>query len=234
MIKRATKSIGILGGMGPQASARMLEVMISMASSEFDARNGDDFPEIILDSIPVPDFISDTNNTKPALKMLNDRVKKLNLLGVSHFAIACNTARIFINDLSQVSDSPFISMIDEVAKEVLKRKIKKIGLLASPQTIKFNLYQKALKGKVETILPSDKEIDLLENVIRNIISGSGKNFSLDTKRLLGIAESLEKRRAEGIILGCTELPIVFLRDKGFLVFDSVEILSRALLRKHYK
>ena len=142
--------------------------------------------------------------------MLSDRVKKLNLLGISRFAIACNTAHIFINDLSQVSDSPFISMIDKVAKEVLKRKIKRIGLLASPSTIKFNLYQKALKGKVETILPSDKEIDLLENVIRNIISG--KNSSLDTKRLLSIAKSLERRGAEGIILGCTELPLIFPKD----------------------
>lgn len=231
-MKKQKKSIGIIGGMGPQASSRMLEVMISIASSEFNARNGDDFPEIIVDSIPVPDFISDSKNTKPAFKILNDRVKKLNLLGVSHFAIACNTAHIFINDLSLTSKSPFISMIDEVVKEVLKRKIKRIGLLASPSTIKFNLYQKALKGKVETILPSDKEIDLLENVIRNIISG--KNSAIDTKKLLSITKSLEGRGAEGIILGCTELPIVFPKDKGFLLFDSVEILSRALLRKYYK
>ena len=113
-----------------------------------------------------------------------------------------------------------------------RKKINKVGLLASPMTIKFGLYQKALPNRVEIILPSIKQIEKIEDIIRNVIAG--RNSIIDSRKLLRIAKSLEKRGVQGIILGCTELPFVFPRNKGFLVFDSVEILSRALLRKHYK
>lgn len=232
MKNQSKKTIGIIGGMGPEASARMLQVLVSMAADEFGARSGEDFPEIIVDSIPVPDFISDKKNISLALNMLRNRVKKLNVFGVSNFGIACNTAHILLQDLSSVSDVPFISMIDEVARAVLEKKISRIGLLASPTTIKFGLYQKTLEKNIEIFLPTHKQIEIIEEVIRKIISG--KNSLIDSKRLLNIALSLEKRGVQGIILGCTELPIVFPRDKGFIVFDSIEILSRALLRKHYK
>lgn len=53
------KVIGILGGMGPQASARLVQILVEMSTKEFGAKNCDDFPEIVLDSIPIPDFISD-------------------------------------------------------------------------------------------------------------------------------------------------------------------------------
>ncbi len=232
MKKRNVKSIGIIGGMGPGASARMLQVMVSMASDEFGARNGEDFPEIILSSIPVPDFISDKRNIQPALNMLKDRVKKLNIMNVSCFGIACNTAYILFDDLNLVSGAPFVSMIDEVANEIIQKKVKKIGLLASPMTIAAGLYQKVLENSMEVILPTDKQMEIIEDIIRNVIAG--RNSFIDSKRLLSIAKSLDKRGAQGIILGCTELPIIFPREKGFTVFDSVEILSRALLRKHYK
>lgn len=224
-------AICIIGGMGPEASARMLQVMVAMASKEFEAREGTDFPEIIVDSIPVPDFISDEKNIRPALNMLKARVKKLNKLEVSYFGIACNTAHILIASLASVSKAPFVSMVEEVAREVFSQKIRKVGLLASPSTIKFGLYQKAL-GEIEVILPQDSQIKYIESIIRKIIAL--KNNSKDVQGLIDIAESLRSRGAEGIILGCTELPIIFPKDNGFFIFDSVEILSRALLRKHYK
>lgn len=232
MKKQTNKSIGIIGGMGPEASARMLKVMVSMAADEFGARNGEDFPEIIVDSIPIPDFISDKKNIHTALNMLKKRVNKLNRFNISHFGIACNTAHILFDDLNLISDAPFISMIDEVAGEILQKKIGRVGLLASPMTIESGLYQKALENNIGVILPTYKQVEIIEDIIRNVIAC--RSSLIDSRRLLSITKSLEKRGAQGIILGCTELPIVFPRDKGFLVFDSVEILSRTLLRKHYK
>ena len=226
------KSIGIIGGMGPEASARMLGVMVGMATREFGARNGEDFPEIIVDSIPVPDFISDKTNIPSALKMLGSRVRKLNRFDISYFGIACNTAHILFDDLNLISDAPFVSMIDEVAGEILQKKISKVGLLASPMAIKAGLYQKVLKNNVEILLPTIKQTGIIEDIVRNVISG--RNSLIDSRRLMNIAKSLRKIGAEGVILGCTELPIVFPKDRGLLVFDSVEILSRALLHKAYE
>lgn len=224
--------IAILGGMGPEASAKMLEVMVSMATKEFGARDCRDFPEIIVDSIPVPDFISSKRNIGLASKMLVEHVRRLEMLDVSRFAIACNTAHIMLDILASESTVPFISMIDEVAKEAARNNLQTVGLLATPSTIKFGLYQKALeKFGIEVVLPTNKQVVELEKVIRKIISG--KNKSSDSKKLANVAHSLKSKGAQAIILGCTELPLAFPKEFELPVFNSIEILSRTLLKQFF-
>lgn len=70
---------------------------------------------------------------------------------------------------------------------------------------------------------------ILEQIIRNVIAG--KNTRLDNLELIKIAKSLVNRGAEGIILGCTELPLIFPKKFEIPVFDSLEILARALLKR---
>lgn len=227
------KVIGILGGMGPQASARLVQLLVDLSAKEFGAKNCDDFPEIILDSIPVPDFIADKKNKNAALKILKERTRRMNKMRVGIFAISCNTAHILLDDIQSVSRVPFVSMIDEIAKEVRMCRIKKVGLLASPATFKSGIFQKAfgLEGRL-IIKPSDKDQLVLEKIIRKVIAGEIRKQ--DNLKLVEIAGSLQKKGAEGIILGCTELPLVFLKRFGIPVFDSLEILARALLKVHYK
>lgn len=229
---KSTKAICILGGMGPRASAEMLRVLVDMASTEFGAKNGDDFPEILLDSIPVPDFISDKKRMPKALEILKKRVIRLSGFGVSNFGIACNTAHILLDDLRCLSSIPFISMIDVVSDEVSQRNVPKVGLLATPSTIRTRLYQKSLsKFGVGVVIPSAEQMVVLVQVIQRIISGIV--LQSDSKKLEQIARSMELKGAEGIVLGCTELPLVFPKTFSIYVFDSVEILARALLIKHY-
>lgn len=225
-------AIAILGGMGPEASAKMLEVMVSMATREFGAKDCRDFPEIIVDSIPLPDFISNKRNLPLATKILTNRVKQLQALNVSQFAIACNTAHILLDVLSSASSAPFVSMIDAVAHEAVGRGIKSVGLLATPSTIKSGLYQNALKPLgIEIILPSEKQVTDIEEVIRKVISGT--NTIADSNKLAKIASSLKQKGAQAIILGCTELPLAFPKKFKLPTFDSIEVLSRALLKQFF-
>lgn len=226
------KSIGILGGMGPQASACLLNILIDLSIKEFGAKDGDNFPEIILYSIPVPDFISDSNRKLKAFKMLKKRVIELNKCNVSCLSIACNTAHVLLENLQEVSEAPFISMIDEVARAVDKAQLEKVGILGTPLTIKSKLYQKALgKFNIECIEPGENELEILEKTIRNVIAGCA-NLN-DRDLLLSIADKLKKRGAEGFVLGCTELPLIFPKRK-LPVFNSLEILARSLLLNYYK
>ncbi len=225
--------IAILGGMGPEASAKMLEVMVSMAADEFDAKNCEDFPEIIIDSVPVPDFISSKKNLPLARKMLIGRVRKLNGFNIFSFAMACNTVHILAGDLQKVAGAPFVSMIESVAREVVASGITKVGLLATPSTINSGLYQKALsKNNIDLVLPTKAQISRIEGVIRRVISA--RNLQADAEKLVKITKSFEEKGAQGIILGCTELPLVFPKDFQLPVFDSIEILSRELLVRYYE
>jgi len=226
-------SIGIIGGMGPQASAYMYKTLIDLAISEFNAVNNDDFPEILLHSVPVPDFISSKEKREIALTMLKKRVKTLNNMDLAYLSIACNTAHMLLNELQSVSIVPFISMIDAVVTVVVNDNIKKVGLLGTPSTLRSKMYQKAFSQYgIKVITPDKKDFSNLEKIIRDVIIGmlTKKN----EKQLVYLANRLKKRGSQGIVLGCTELPLVFPKNYSIPVYNSVEILSRTLLQKYYK
>lgn len=227
------QSIGIIGGMGPQASAKLLEVLIEVCVKDFGAKSDSDFPEIILNSIPVPNFIADTKNIKIVLSILKSRVKRLENFNPSCFGIACNTAHVLLKKLQNNTDVPFVSIIAEVAKKVAETQIDKVGLLATPVTINSGLYQKALaKKKINVVIPSSRDQKIVEGIIWNVLAG--KTNDIDRQKLVLVAETLARKGAQGIILGCTELPLIFPKDVSLLIFDSIDILARALLQSFFE
>lgn len=229
---KSKKAICILGGIGPQASLYMCKLLIEISVKCFGVKNNEDFPEIILDSIPIPGFIANDYEKKIALKMLKQRVIQLEKCNISYFCIACNTAHLLLNDLQQASKTPFFSMIEEVVKQVKEDKINKVGLLASPATINELLYQRALEKKgIEILIPTEKEQGFFENIVNNVLKE--KITIKDQKQLVFVANSLKKRGAEGIILGCTELPLVFPKGYSLPVYNCLEILAMALLKRYY-
>lgn len=176
----------------------------------------------------MPDFISDNKKRKQALEMLKQRVKLLNNSNIACISIACNTAHILLPELQKISIIPFVSMIDEVAKKVYEDGNKKIGILGTPSTIKYRLYQEALnKYGIYTEIPSHEEIIMLEKIIRNVLKG--KILKSDTNSLVKIANSLKAKGVEAIILGCTELPLVSPKEYSLPVYNSLKILAMALL-----
>lgn len=221
--------ICILGGMGPQASARLLTVLVDRCAN-LGAKNDSDFPEIIVDSIPVPDFIADTKNVPKVKKELIKRVKLLDKFNPLCFAIACNTVHILLSELQQVTNTPFVSIVDEITREIRVRGFNKVGLMASPTTIATDLFGDSLsQSGIETFVPTDGDIEKIEGVIRRVLGS--KSSIRDGELLAAVANSLISKGAEGVILGCTELPLIFPRNFKKPIFDSLEILADALLTR---
>jgi len=225
------KPIGILGGMGPDASARLYQIMIDMARVEYVVKTNEDYPEIVLQSIPVPEFISDTNEVKKAYLMIKDRANKLINQDLCCMGITCNTAHIFIDKLRKITKINFVSILEEVLAEVKKRGYNRIGLLASPATYDLELYQKEFSGSgIELVLPKKKDIQLLGKIVERIVIGRVNSAERKLKR---IADNLKEKKVEAIVLGCTELPIAFPKNYQLPVLDSIEILARSLLKRYY-
>jgi aspartate racemase len=226
-MKSQSRTIGILGGMGPQASAYIYKLLIDMSIREFGAKKNEDFPEVLIYSIPVPDFISNVKKQTEALRMLKKRVRIFNSIRVANIGIACNTAHVLLPDLQLISHARFVSMIEAVCKNV---KEDKVALLATPTMLRLGIYQKYLmKRGVEVILPDKKQEAMLEEIIRKIIKGEDIDSSLEK-----IANALVKKKAKAIILGCTELPLAFPKSYKVPVYNSSEVLVRVLLRNYYK
>lgn len=226
--------IGVIGGMGPYASAYFYKLLIKKSTEEYGAKNNDDYPEIVIDSIPVPDFISDTKNLDVAKKTLISRVKALNNFGCNILAMACNTGHLLYPDLVKNSRAPFISLVELVCLEAKKRGMKRVGLMATETTIKTQLYHKILKQEgIGVINPNKDFLKKQEDIIRFVIAnGETKDFEDVLSNMT--TKFIKDNHLDGVILGCTELPLVFPNNKFKNAIDSLDILANNLLKNFYK
>lgn len=226
------KTIGIIGGMGPEASCHFYGMLISHAQKNYHAVKNEDFPDIYLTSIPVPDFISSDKNQRKALSMLIDKIKEMDKLNISFYCLACNTAHLLLDNLKKETNRTFISLLEEVPKYLTSQKIKTIGLLATPVTINTKLFIKELTAVgIKTITPDDNEINKLGDIIKKTIAG--KNLKQNSIVVQKIAAGLLKKGAEGILESCTEIPLIFPEQHLVPVYDTLEILAQAVLKKYY-
>lgn len=227
------KIIGILGGMGPQASGELYKLLIEKSIKEYGVILNEEFPEILIDSIPVPDFINNTKNLYKARKLLLDRTKKLNDFGVNQICLACNTAHLLQKDIKSVSKAPLISIIEEMKKYLLLKKYKKVGLLATLTTYKLGLYDSVLDSRATISEPPQKTKVILDQLIYQVISGKVTNKTKKEARKK-ILEFIEEEDLDAVILGCTELPILFANNLPIPTINSLDILASTLLENYYK
>jgi len=224
------KKIGIIDGMGAFAGSRFFQMILEKIAKEKLI-----IPEIILDAISIEDFVADQTRIAPAKKTISERIKFFNQQKVSMIVMACNTAHIMHSDLLKIAKCSFPSIIDLVVNEVKKSKIKRIGILASPTTLRTKLYEDKLnKVDLTPIIPDEKFQILLEKIIRGVIDNrlsksDINNLNSSTKNFI------RKNQLNGIILGCTELPLAFPKSKfkNVKIFDSLEILADAVV-EHVK
>lgn len=233
-MKNKYKTIGILGGMGPLASANMYSLVVELAQKEFGAVQDNDFPPLVIYSLPLDGFDETGITDKDlVLSQLIDGAKKLQEAKCDFFVIACNTVHYFQDELRKNIKIPLLSIIDETINEVKKQNIKKIGLLTSETTASFEVYTLKLKevGIEPVCVSGDEQRELNELILR--VMGGQINDECK-KRLLKVAGSLTDRGAEAIIVGCTELPLIGgLAKQNIKTFDALEIISRRALKEAY-
>lgn len=232
MTQQKDKVVGILGGIGPEATAALLHRIIKATP----VRNEQEHLKIIVDCNPqIPD------RTQAILgkgeSPVNELVKTaLNLekAGADLIAIPCNTAHHYLNEVGKYIHIPVINMIQETASYISTQlpQVTKIGLLATTGTVKTQIYVQHLK-QLEVLIPDDKTQEELMDAIygkRGIKLGYLKGNT--RKRVIEIARYIIDRGAEAIIAGCTEISLV-LRQKDITVplIDPLDILAKAVVRE---
>lgn len=219
----------ILGGMGPQASHRLHQLLLEK-SLQFHSGQPHEFPGILHASMPVPDFIASSDKYETAVGLVASTCEQLPLRQAGAIGMACNTAHLMVDRLP-LGDTAFVSMIDAVTTHIQRTGGRRVGLLASPHTIHTGLYSDALAQKdIESVLPDQQEQLELHDIISTVIAGGDAVVMRD--RLSALADSLLARGADCILLGCTELPLVGVSSSAPVV-DSLDVLADAMLEKHY-
>lgn len=225
------KIIGILGGMGPEATIDLFYKIIKFTPAEKDQ----DHLRIIIDNNPkIPDRTAAIlGKGEDPLPALQETAQNLEKAGADFIVIPCNTAHYFLSSIQERVNIPVLNMIEETAKETKKRipQIKKVGLLASIGVYKSEIYHQYFKKfNIEVISPQEKDKEGIMKVIYTIKTGDlSKRVK---KNILKITQKLIDKGAEAIIAGCTEIPLILKEgDVSVPLIDPTQILARIAVQK---
>jgi len=221
------KIIGILGGMGPEATADLYLRIIRATP----AKRDQDHPRIIIYSnSKVPDrtsaILGTGSNPMPELIRAGKRLEEA---GADFIIIPCNTAHYFINQLQKELRVPILNMIRLSAAKAQKfyPNVKKAGLLATDGTLRSGLYTSAYgEASINILEPSlEKQADVMKAIYQCIKAGN----LIDGGFLLrGVANDLINAGAEMIIFGCTEVSLVLKEgDLPVPILDPLQVLAEA-------
>ena len=227
------KIIGIIGGVGPQATRFIYEKIIEFSQIKYGAKNNNDYPRILIDSVPVPDFISDTSQIEVAKGMLIDATQGLVKAGATRLCIGSNTVHILLEDLKRETDITFLSMIDLVAEKCTAQGFNKVGLLGTPVLLESKLYDEALKNRgIELVHPTNEEVEIADKIIRSVLAG--QKTSDKKEEYIQALNNLFGRGSQAIILGCTELPLAINYEAlGNRTISSDEVLAEGIVDYYY-
>lgn len=222
-MSNSKKCVGIIGGMGPAATALLFQKIIDYTDAKVDAEH----IHIIIDNWPsIPDRTSSilNGNNTPA-EYICESGKKLEQCGAELLVIPCNTSHYFYSYIQSRLSIPVIHMPQETVKECKNLSFDTVGILATTGTRKTEIYDHALeKFGIKGIYPDREGQELLMSIIYDYVkAGKRADSSMFHKQI----EEMISKGVQAFILGCTELPMVFQDgDFGMKFVDSLDILAK--------
>ena len=225
--------LGIFGGMGPEATAHMYQLVVRLTPAQQDQ---DHIPTLVYSLPQVPDRTAAILNRDPSIvPWLVEGVTRLERSGASFIIIPCNTAHYYYDDMQRAVKIPILHMIREAAGEVVRSypDRKRVGLLATKGTIATGLYTKELEARGFTVIVPDDDVEnkCVMGVIYDIKAGRNRARSEDLLAKAG--RHLEKKGAQLILLGCTEIPLAFNSERAHVpVVNATRVLAEAAIRKY--
>jgi aspartate racemase len=223
--------VGILGGMGPAATADLYAKIIAATPAE---RDQDHLHVVIWADPTVPDRSSALlHGGVDPTPWLRRGAEKLVAMGASFIAVPCNTAHAFLPRIAADIPVPFLHMMEETATaiEVAHPTIERVGLLATSGTVAAGLYQEWFaRHHIEVAVPDEETQE--RYVMRAIHCVKSGQTGRDVTELVGeAARYLVNHGAEAVITGCTELPLIFKNgDAAVPVIDPTAVLAEAVVR----
>ncbi|WP_069387885.1 aspartate/glutamate racemase family protein [Cellulosimicrobium cellulans] len=225
--------VGVIGGVGPLATAYFLQLVVSLTDAE---RDQDHLDMVVLNHATIPDrtaFVLGRSDEDPGPVLARD-ARRLEAFGVSFLVMPCNTAHYFTQQVLDAVRVPFVSIIDTTVAAAGERVagLTTVGLLATAGTAASGVYQDAFAAHgVETLVPDDADQAVVSRIIYEQVK-AGRPVDLEALR--GVTARLVERGASVVILGCTELSVVAV-DHGLLAdplyLDSMDQLARATIRR---
>ena len=225
--------LGVLGGMGPLASAQFMTRLTLLTPA---ARDQDHIPAILWSDPRVPDRGAARDGTGPdPLPDLVRGLKGLETAGCGAIAIPCNTAHGWIEGMRAATSLPIIHIIDAAAEDLRRQHVQPgpVGIMGTAATLAMRLYQQHLDALGWPCLqPTPEEMARL--VTPAIAAVKANRVPEAYAPLAEMVTILRHRGAQAVVLGCTEIPLGIQAGPwetlGIPVIDTIDALARAAIR----
>lgn len=223
--------LGIIGGMGPMASAAFYDMISSKTDASCDQEN---LNLILLSHAAMPDrtraiLSKDEAQIEAVRSKLYADAIFLQNAGCTAIAVTCNTAHYFVNMIEDELDIPFIHLIRETAEAVASEfGAKKVAVLATDGTIETRLYQDELskRGVIAFTPKAEVQALVMHEIYECIKSGKPADEEIWEK----IEEYVKAEGCEAAVLACTELSVVRKElSLGSFYFDPMDIMAESCL-----
>lgn len=223
------KTIGLIGGSTWVSSAEYYKILNRLANQK---KGGYHSASIIMQSFNFDDFrtLIEGKRYEEAEQMLTRIAQNLQKAGADCILICANTPHMFAKGIQEHIEIPLIHIAKETGQSIHEQRLKKVALLGTKPTMELEFYAAELKlFGIETIIPEEIERNYIHQTIfeefsKDVFTPEAKN------KYIEIIESLKHKGAEGVILGCTEIPILIqAKDVSIPVFDTMQIHCKAAI-----
>ena len=223
------KRIGILGGMSPESTVAYYEYITRTYTERF----GDyGYPEVLIYSVSFQAYVDWPNQDRWDLVAdgLSQAAQKLVAAGADVILIATNTMHLVFDEVQARVEVPVLSLLEATAEAIQGRGLSTVGLLGTRFTMEKSFYQDALaRHGISTLVPDAGDRAYVNRVIYDeLVAGQIRDES--RAGYLAIIRKLAEQGAQGIVLGCTEIPLlVDEASAGIPLFDTTQIHAEAAL-----
>jgi aspartate racemase len=221
------KIIGLIGGTGWISTIEYYRIINEETNRR---RGGLNFAKCILYSLDYGeiDGFNMNNDRSGIYSLIYQSSKRIINCGAECLVLCANTLHQFADDLEKEFNIPLVHIAKATAREIHNHGLKKVGLLGTKQTMEMDFYRRNLENEnIEVIIPDQNDRDFIQYVISNeLLRGLFLKESKD--RFLKIIQDLDQCGAQGIVLGCTEIPLLINQGDSVLpLFNTLKIHALA-------
>lgn len=218
--------IGIIGGMGPMATADLFRKLVTLTDADSDREH----IHVLIDNDPsIPDRTAAIlDGGASPVPLICAAAQRLEAAGADILIMPCNTGHYFHEEIAASCSVPLLSMPEETAAAVRSAGYTCVGLLATDGSVKTDFIDRAFsKYGIDLIRPDGEgQAEVMRLIYDEVKSG----LRPEPERLFPTLDRMSAAGAQGFVLGCTELPIAFEGVGGYRFIDPTAILAAAAIR----
>jgi aspartate racemase len=225
------KTIGLIGGMSWESSVDYYRIINEETRNILGGSHSSKCLMYSFDFHEIEE-LQNKNSWEELTKEMVLQADNLKKAGADFIVICTNTMHIMAPDIEKRTGLKVLHIADVTGKEIKRKSIGKVALLGTKFTMEGSFYKKVLKDKhnIDIVIPNDEDREVIHNIIYNeLVRGIIKDDS--RQKYIKIIDKLMDKGAEGVVLGCTEIPLLIKqKDVSIPIFNTTEIHSKAAVR----